>query len=138
MKYEIGFSGHKNIRSHHKKTIEITTDSDLTVNGDCIIGVNATHGCSGLPPDIKQKLQEPSSTLKITIRVKNYEFEIIGSGHADLTLSHNEDIVIRKSNFVCPRTLAVQCDKASDVIPREIISELQHPETRGTFAIEIQ
>ena len=39
MKIEIPFTGHKNILSLHKKTIEITKDSQLTVNGDCIVGV---------------------------------------------------------------------------------------------------
>ena len=32
MKIEIPFSGHKNILSLHKKTIEITKDDELTVN----------------------------------------------------------------------------------------------------------
>ena len=137
MKYEIEFSGHKNIRSLHKNTIEITTDSNLTINGDCIIGVNATHGCSGLPTSIKEQLQNPNSSVKITLRVKDFEFEINGTGHPELSLSHNGDIVLRKSTFVCPRTLAINCDTASDMIPREMIRELQNPKTNGTFIIEI-
>jgi len=41
MKIEIPFKGHKNILSLHKKTIEITKESELTINGDCIIGTSA-------------------------------------------------------------------------------------------------
>ncbi|MEK6831922.1 MAG: DUF371 domain-containing protein, partial [Thermoproteota archaeon] len=52
-------------------------------------------------------------------------------------LTHLEDIVIRKSDFVCPRTLAVKCNKSSDLIPREMILLLQNPKTQGTFTIII-
>jgi hypothetical protein len=38
---------------------------------------------------------------------------------------------------VCPRTLAVNCDKASDSIPRKLVQILQNPKTRGVFSIEI-
>jgi hypothetical protein len=48
-----------------------------------------------------------------------------------------DDIVIRKSEFVCPRTLAVKCNKASDLIPREMVLLLQDPKTKGTFTITI-
>ncbi|MGI0066726.1 MAG: DUF371 domain-containing protein, partial [Nitrosotalea sp.] len=39
MRFEISFHGHENVRSLHPKSIEITTDPNLTVNGDCIVGV---------------------------------------------------------------------------------------------------
>ena len=55
MKIEIPFNGHKNILSLHKKTIEITKDSQLTVNGDCIIGVGSNLACIDLPENFKKK-----------------------------------------------------------------------------------
>jgi len=51
--------------------------------------------------------------------------------------SHPTDIVLRKSNYVCPRTLAVNCDKASDSIPRKIVKLLQDPKTKGIFRIKV-
>lgn len=137
MKYEIGFSGHENIRSLHQKTIEITKDSSLTLNGDCIVGINATHACADLPKKLKNALQDPTCNVKISLKVGNYDFIINGKGHPDLHLTHKKDIVIRKSNFTCPRTLAICCDKSSHVIPREIIRLLQNPKTKGTFTIEV-
>ena len=118
MKFEIEFSGHENIRSNHQKTIEITKESHLTPQGDCIIGVNATSACSDLPSELK-------------------EFNVDGKGHPELILTHAEDIVIRKSDFVCPRTLSVKCDKASDLLPREMVKLLQNPKTKGTFTISV-
>lgn len=137
MRFEIQFSGHENIRSNHQKTIEITKESHLTPSGDCIIGVNASASCADLPDSIKKKLQNPNSKVNFSIKVGSHEFIVEGRGHEDLILTHNEDIVIRKSNFVCPRTLAVKCDKASDLMPREMITLLQNPDTRGTFTIMI-
>ncbi|MEK0366619.1 MAG: DUF371 domain-containing protein [Nitrosopumilus sp.] len=137
MKFEIEFSGHKNIRSNHKKTIEITKESNLTLHGDCIIGVDATSSCADLPQEIKDKLKIPGTKITFSIRVGEHEFVLYGKGHPDLILSHSKDIVIRKSNFICPRTLAVKCNKASDLLPREMVSLLQDPTTKGIFTISI-
>ena len=137
MRFEIPFYGHKNIRSLHPKTIEITTDSDLTVNGDCIIGVRASCGCQDIPEKMKQMLQNPKSKVTCTIIVKDFSFKIKGNGSEKLTLTNPHDIVIRKSSFVCPRTLATNCDTASDAIPRKIVKALQNPEVQGVFRIEV-
>lgn len=137
LRFEIEFFGHENIRSNHTRTIEITKESELTLQGDCIVGVNAKYSCSDLPEELKKKLQDPESKIEITIKVEGIVFTVVGKGHKDLTLTHQEDIVIRKSSFVCPRTLAVNCDKASDLIPREIVKLLQNPKTKGIFSISV-
>ena len=67
MKIEIPFKGHKNILSLHEKTIEITKDTELTVNGDCIIGTNSNLACIDLPEKFKKKIQNPDSTIVFTI-----------------------------------------------------------------------
>ncbi len=61
MQFEIPFTGHKNIRSLHEKTIEITKDSKLTPSGDCIIGINSLYGCKEIPSQIKKKLKKPKN-----------------------------------------------------------------------------
>ena len=137
MRIEIPFSGHENIRSNHKRTIEITKDSHLTTQGDCIVGINANSGCADLPALFKEKLRYSQTKIKISIIVGEHQFTITGSGHPDLILTHTEDIVIRKSDFLCPRTLAINCDKASDQIPRDMIQLLQDPQTTGTFRIDV-
>jgi len=137
MKFEIDFLGHENIRSNHQKTIEITKESHLTSQGDCIVGVNATSCCADLPQELKDKLKIPGAKITFSIRVGKHEFVLEGKGHPDLILTHSEDIVIRKSDFICPRTLAIKCDKASDLLPREMVSLLQNPKTKGTFTITV-
>jgi hypothetical protein len=137
VRFEIDFYGHENIRSNHPRTIEITKDSELTLRGDCIIGVNAKYSCVDLPKFLKEKLQDPKTIVEFSICVGDYEFNMTGRGHKDLSLTHNEDIVIRKSDFVCSRTLAVKCDKASNNLPREMIQLLQNPNTKGVFRINV-
>ena len=100
MKFEIEFSGHENIRSNHQKTIEITKESHLTPQGDCIIGINATSSCADLPDELKHKLKNPTSKILFSIHVGEHEFTVQGKGHPDLILTHSEDIVIRKSDFI--------------------------------------
>ena len=138
MQFEIEFSGHENIRSNHKKTIEITKESHLTPQGDCIIGINATSSCADLPQELKDKLKNSDSIVTFSSRVGDHEFITEGTGHSDLILTHAEDIVIRISDFVCPSTLAVNCDKASDLLPREMVSLLQNPKTKGVFTIKVK
>jgi len=137
MKFEIDFLGHENIRSNHQKTIEITKESHLTSQGDCIVGINATSSCADLPQELKDKLKNPDAKITFSIRVGKHEFLLEGKGHPGLILTHSEDIVIRKSDFICPRTLAIKCDKASDLLPREMVSLLQNPKTKGTFTITV-
>ena len=138
MRFEISFHGHKNVRSLHPKSIEITTDSDLTVNGDCIVGVGASCGCLGIPEKMKKLLQDPQSEVTCTILVGEHSYKITGRGSDKLSLKNPHDIVIRKSNFTCPRTLSIGCNTASDSIPRQMIKALQNPETKGIFRIEVK
>ena len=138
MKIEIPFSGHRNILSLHKKTIEITKDSELTMNGDCIIGTSAGISCKELPEKFKKKVQNPDSEIIFTIKVGEYSFTIHGNGSKKLTLKHPNDIVLRKSAFTCSRTIAINCDKASDDIPRSMIKTLQNPKITGKMIIEIK
>jgi len=137
MHFEIPFYGHKNIRSLHQKTIEITTEPDLTLNGDCIIGVNASCSCNDIPEKMKKLLRNSKTNILFTIKVKDFSFKVKGKGHDGLVLTHPHDIVIRKSSFICPRTMATNCDKASDSIPRHMIKILQNPDTKGIFEIDL-
>ena len=138
MKIEIPFTGHKNILSLHKKTIEITKDSKLGVSGDCIVGTNSTIACIDLPEKFKKKIQNPDAVIAFTIVSDEHSFSIRGKGSDKLTLKHTNDIVLRKSAFTCSRTIAINCDKASDDIPRTMVKKLQNPKTSGKLIIEIK
>ena len=138
MKIEIPFKGHKNILSLHKKTIEITKDGKLTVNGDCIVGTNSSLACADLPEKFKRKIQKPDTKITFSIVADEYSFTVRGHGSKKLTLKHPNDIVLRKSAFTCSRTIAIMCDKASADIPRKMVKKLQNPKTSGKLVIKIK
>jgi len=132
---EIAFYGHRNIQSFHKRTIEITKDPNLSLRGDCIIGVNANKSCWDISDKLKHGLKDDNSFIIIDVTVGNMSFIINGLGNSRLLLLSRHDVVIRKSNFICERTIAIRCDKASSDIPREMIMSLQDPETTGLLRI---
>ena len=135
---EITFTGHPNILSTHAKTIEITKASTLSPRGDCIIGVNASKACRDLKPSLKRLLQQADLAVKIEIEVNDLSFAIDGSSDSRLSLLNDHEIVIRKSDFVCPRTAAIRCNKASSDIPRDIVQLLGRPHMQGLLRISIE
>ena len=138
MKIEIPFRGHKNILSLHEKTLEITKEPDLTINGDCIVGINADLACKDLPENFKKNAMSDDAKITFTIKAGKHSFSIHGNGSEKLTLKHPKDIVLRKSAFVCTRTLAIKCDKASSDIPRGMVHVLQNPKIIGKMIIEVK
>lgn len=135
---EVTFYGHPNVRSLHSKSIEITKDGYLTPKGDCIIGIKANKACTDLEESIRRGLKSSSAIVKIEVIVDDESFIIKGRGDERLTMLNPHDIVIRRTNFVCPRTMSVLCDKASSDMPRELVRLLQHQEQKGLFRITIE
>lgn len=138
MEEEITFQGHINVLSLHSRTIEITKDPNLTKKGDCILGVSANKACNDLNPSLKDRLKKSSTFVKISIVVDTFVFELSGYGSNTLQVSHGHDIVLRKSNYVDSRTLAVSCDKSAFDIPRNLVSLLTNPETKGIMRISLE
>jgi hypothetical protein len=132
---EIVFYGHRNVQSFHTRTIEITKDPNLTLRGDCIIGVSANKSCWDISDKLKHSLKDDDSYIIIDVIVGNMSFIVNGLGNSRLILLSRHDIVIRKSSFICERTIAIQCNKASSDIPREMILSLQNPKTKGVLQI---
>jgi uncharacterized protein len=134
----VTFLGHRNIRCLHSKTIEITKAVSLSTNGDCIAGVSASKACSDFDSEFKAKLSEIGRKVNLEIITSEMTFRMHGFSDQRLTLSHNHDIVIRKSSYVCPRTLCVLCDKASSDIPRDLVMKLQDPTTVAKLKIFVE
>lgn len=127
-KFNIKAWGHKNVRSKHKSTFEITTDKDLTLNGDCIIGLNMDKTMLDFPVEFKSKLRCNDTRVIVNLRTVNGFDTIYGWGDDNLTLCHPSDIVCRKSDFVCDRTLMVNADKSAKDLDLVLISDLANAE----------
>ena len=128
MIFKLKAYGHKNVTSKHKSTFEITKDKDLTLNGDCIIGVDMDKTMLDFPEDFKSKLQNSKTKVNVNLKTINASDTIIGWGSEDLILTHPSDIVCRKSTFICDRTLMINADKAARDLNTILISDLSNGE----------
>jgi hypothetical protein len=117
--------GHFNVRSLHSTTFEVTKEDHLTPKGDCIIAVRADRGMLDLSSEFKDALRKPNAILNIIVRCGGLEEKIIAHGHPDLILTHATDLVVRRSNFICSRTLAVRADKAAVDFSRKLVEKLR-------------
>ncbi len=134
---EIVFYGHPNIRSNHSKSIEVTKAQTLSTRGDCIVGINADKACNDLNPGLKKLLLKPGLVMKIEIIVLDLTFVMHALTDHRLLLTDTHDLVIRRSNFICPRTVAISCDKAASDIPRKMAHLLRSSGSKGILRLTI-
>lgn len=117
--------GHRNVTARHKTTFEITKEDYLTPGGDCIIAVSADKSLPELSSEFREALKSPKAKLEIILSCSGLTEEINAYGDPDLVLTHPTDMVVRKSDFTCNRTLAVRADKAAIDLDREFIKKLR-------------
>ena len=116
--------GHPNIRGTHSTTIEVTTEDNLTKRGDCIIGVRASHSLS----DIKDLLLSlKGSHVRVEFAVDTEREVVTGFIHPSLEFTDTKALILRKSSFLCPRTLLIQADKAAVDLNRQLIEKMKTP-----------
>lgn len=128
-------SGHPKIRATHKTTLEITKDAQVTERGDCIVATHASKGAADLSPEFSKLVKNNSARVTLTIKVADRSETIAGRGDRRLALSHPTDLVARKSNYVCTRTVMVQADKSASDLSREFLRALRDPSS--TITVEI-
>ena len=129
MNFKIKAKGHENVLSLHKSTFEITKDNDLSLSGDCIIGLDIDKSMEDFPEEFKEKLANEDTKVIVELKTPNASDTIEGYGHHDLTLSHPTDMVCRKSTFVCSRTLMIKSNKAAIDLNRDLIKDLANGES---------
>lgn len=125
MEYTFYAKGHKNVTSAHKSTFEITKDKNIGKTADCIIGVSSGVKLEEFPPELRKAIRDDNTLIKILLETENSEDEIKGYGHGELTLEHPTDMVCRKSEFKCDRTLMIKADKAACDLNKELITDLK-------------
>ena len=120
--------GHSLIQSTHKTTLEITKDKHLTRKGDCIVAVRSDKAAADLSRDFKEAARNPNAEITITIEAGEEKETIKAKGDQRLSLTDPTDIVVRKSDYVCNRTLAVKAEKAAADLSRRLVDKLQDPD----------
>ena len=123
MKYTFTAYGHPNILATHKTTLEITKDSELTKKGDCIVAVGADFSLDKIREVIGGC--SDNGKIKLTIAVAGLKAEVIAVVNKEFC-SENE-IVLRRGNFISERTLGMQADRAAADIGRKLVEKLKSP-----------
>jgi hypothetical protein len=130
--------GHENIQATHPTTLMITKDVHLSKTGDCIVAVATNKSLNKLSSQFKNELRKLNSKLTIVIEADNLTQKITACGSPKLLLTHPTDIVIRKSNYICNRTIAIQADKASNDLPRIFIDKLRDPKQKIKITLSVE
>jgi hypothetical protein len=129
--------GHEKIQATHNTTLEFTKDKHLSKKGDCIVTVAADKALANLNSEFKEKLRKPHAKLSILIEVGGIIEQVAAQGSPQLILAHPTDMVIRKSDYVCNRTLAVHADKAAQDLPRNFVEKLKDPRQKVKITLEV-
>ena len=119
--------GHPNILATHKTTFEVTTEKTLTKQGDCIVAIEATKAAINLPLEFKERARKKEALIKISIQTNETEETIKAYGDPKLQFTHPTDLVVRKSNYICGRTLAIRAEKAAIDFSRKLVEKLRNP-----------
>lgn len=130
--------GHENIEATHKKTFEITKEAALTKQGDCIIAVKASRAAVDLPFEFKQVIRRDGARITIIVEAGELREVVHAKGSPQLILTHPTDLVVRKSSYVCSRTLAIEADKAAKDFSRKIVEKMRDPNQEITVKLTIK
>lgn len=130
--------GHQNVLATNKTTLEITKDQHLTKKGDCIIAVSADKALSDLGRRFKKTLRQDNANLTIQIEAGDASETVHALGSSRLILHHPIDIVVRKSDYVSDRTLAVKANKAASDLSDNIVKRLMDPKQKVTIKLIVK
>ena len=115
--------GHPNITAKHRTTMEVTRDPEITRRADCVIGVSADKGLSDVAGWLKSHLLL-GLPVRIIIEVEGSSFSLLAFGDERLTFESEREIVIRRSEYVDGRTLAVRATASARDLPRSMVRML--------------
>jgi hypothetical protein len=131
-------SGHNNIQATHKSTLEITKEAELSKRGDCIVAVSADKAIRDLGSEFKENLRKENAKITILIEAGDIVEVVNAFGSARLILTHPTDMVVRKSNYICSRTLAIRADKAACDLSKKLVERLKNSKQKATITIAVK
>lgn len=130
--------GHELISALHKTTLEITKDDYLTRRGDCIIALKSEKACSDLSDELKNSLRREGSIVRLILESKGIVEEVKAMGSRRLILNDPRSIVLRKSDYVDSRTLAIRADKAARDLKRDFVETIKDKRSVIQIIIEVK
>ena len=130
--------GHENVQSTHRTTFEVTKEEALSKQGDCIVAVEATKASDDLPTEFKEAARKEGARITVTIEADELKETVKARGSPQLQFAHQTDLVVRKSSYVCSRTLAIGADKAASDFSRELVEKLKNPKQTVKVTLTVE
>lgn len=130
--------GHKNIQATHKSTLEITKENQLSKKGNCIIAVSTDKALADLSSEFKENLLKESAKTIMLIEAGEVVEVVNAFGSTRLILTHPTDMVVRKSSYICSRTLAIKADKAACDLSRKLVKKLRDPKQKVKITLTVK
>jgi hypothetical protein len=117
-------SGHENVSGEHASTLEVTSDDFLTPAGDCILGIEADRVPAEFEPDFVDACRDEEARILIELDAGGYTDRVVARGDPELSFESDRSAVVRTSDYVDERTVAVGADSSAADIDRDLVDAL--------------
>ncbi len=87
--------------------------------------------------EFKKSLCRESARLSMLIEAEEVNDVIFARGDPRLVLTNLSDMVVRKSGYICNRTLAIQADKAACDLSRKLVERLKNPRQKVKVTLTV-
>lgn len=119
MRYTFHAYGHPNILAMHKSTLEFTKEREVSLKGDCIVGVKADFDLNELKKFINKC---KNKKVRIIMEANGIKEEI--SAEINPHFNSDKEMVIRKTDFVSERTFAINSSKVAFELKKDLVEFL--------------
>lgn len=138
MREEVSARGSKEITATDSLRISFTKLGNIVQlkEKDSIMAIKADKACKDLRDNLKDSLKG-SSKVKVTIEAGGLSDSMLAYGSPALKLSSDEEIVVRKDDFIDGKTLAIMANKAASDLKKELVEKMKNPDTDVKIVLEI-
>lgn len=116
--------GHENVSAAHASTLELTSDDFLTPAGDCIVGIEADLVPAEFDDSFVNACQNGTATIRLELEAAGISDTVEARGDPALSFENERSAVIRTSEYIDDRTIAVGANKAAGDLDRELVAAL--------------
>lgn len=128
--------GHEGILARDESCFEITTNKSPG-GEDSVIAVRSDKCCNNLSSDFKIATKS-ASKMFITIEAGGVIENITAYGSPALELTDANEIVVRKSDLIDGKTVAILADKSAYEFSKSMKTKLKDPKTEVKITFEIK
>ncbi len=121
--------GHPNISATHKTTFELTKAKEISKRANCIIGTRCDKASFDIGSELCSLINKKRCIIILELESAGVKDQVVAWLSPAKALRSTHSAVVRKSNYVCPRTLAVMANKAAIDLDRRLIKKLAERET---------